>query len=218
MDPISLALSVLGGLGGIFGNRGQQQQTSGTSSTSQFGTSSTSGVSGTTYQYDPTLRDAILEKYNKMLTTDPDLTGYESSGIQDINRISDIERRSTEEELAARGVTGGPAVATALNNVNSRRFGDIIKFKSGIPLLKHQMNNDILSKGIDLFSAIPKNIVNESYGYGGNTGSSTTNQQGTVNLPGNMIGGGLEGLGGMLAFLAGIGRLGGGGGNIRLSN
>ena len=54
-----------------------------------------------------------------------------------------------EESLAARGITGGAALSTAISSADSDRFGDITKLKQSIPLLRNQLNAEKLNLGLN---------------------------------------------------------------------
>ena len=112
-DWMKFLLPGLAGVGGALSNRP---------------TTSTSTVSPTTSSYSSTpnldpsatgLRSNIIDQYMTLLNQDPNLKGYESSQLSDINRGYASQATNLEGNLAARGITG-PAAATALNNLESK--------------------------------------------------------------------------------------------------
>jgi len=134
------------------------------------------------------LRGNIVSQYQGLLNQDPNLAGYESSGLSQINQGFEDQRKTLEGNLAARGITG-PAAETAMQNLENQRFSQGTQFRNQIPLLQTQMKSDILGKAMAGFGGLMP-----SYG-------ATSTQ----NLPGNILGGGLTGASQALAMLLGMG-------------
>ena len=134
------------------------------------------------------LRGNIVSQYQGLLNQDPNLSGYESSGLSQINQGFEDQRKTLEGNLAARGITG-PAAETAMQNLENQRFSQGTQFRNQIPLLQTQMKSDILGKAMGGFTGLMP-----SYGV-----------TSTQNLPGNILGGGLTGASQALAMLLGMG-------------
>lgn len=168
-DILKYLLPILGGIAGGLDNRSQ--------------------TTTTTPSFDPSispLRDQTIKKYTDLLSQDPDLKGYTASGVDDLNRTSDIQKRNAEETLASRGVTG-PAVATSLNSIDANRFSAINKFRQSIPLLSEQLNQQNAAAAGSFINGSPK----------------TTTTQTSGNVLGGAVGGSTE----LLAYLYGLGKL-----------
>src|SRR5437016_3674029 len=162
-DWMKFLLPGLAGLGGGLSNRP---------------TTSTSTVSPTISSYSSTpnldpsatgLRSNIIDQYMTLLNQDPNLKGYESSQLSDINRGYASQATNLEGNLAARGITG-PAAATSMQNLENQRFGAGVNLRNQIPLLARGLKEDTLSKAMGAFSGLVP-----SYGSTGTgTGTQTT--------------------------------------------
>lgn len=131
------------------------------------------------------LRTSTINGYLDSLK-DPNLTSYEASGVGDINKSADSQRRLAEETLAARGVSG-PAAATAINNVDANRYSDVLKFRQSVPLLATNLRNQALQNASGFINSSPRNTE--------------------VNTSGNVLGGALGGTTELLAYLYGLGKI-----------
>jgi hypothetical protein len=221
---LPLAMMGISGLAGALGNRGQtQQQNSLTqrNAGSSFKTAQGRDASQT-HILQPgakALIDQITGGYMNLMQNDPNLSGYASSGIQDINRVYDLQREATNENMAARGFRG-PIIGAANNANDARRFSEVARFRNQIPLLQRELQQQTMDRALQAFSAQPVDIMSSEFS--GNEGYSNefSNEasQGTGTTPGNMLGGGLGNLGNMLAFLFGQGAIGGGGGGGSAQN
>ena len=230
MAFVPALLTGISALGGLFGNRPQQQQTGGAQQ--QTGYQSTSGVANATTTggqqattnvnqlLDPRAAqgyDALTHKYLDMLSSDPNLAGYQAGATTDINRLADIQKKNTAETLAARGVTG-PAAAAALNSVESQRIGQVSQLHQQIPLLVRNILQQTMNDASAFFGQLPRNQQTTSdvatqqanQAFQNNVANTTgyTSQQGTVNTPGNMLGGLFCGAGNALSLLYGLGAFG----------
>lgn len=215
---IPLGIAALSGLGGMLGNR--EQTTKSTQNTQTNANNSFANANTTQNRIAPDIDPAsqqfynqIRDKYTGLMNNDPNMAGYTATGIQDINRLSDLEQQSSLENMAQRGQTG-PIMGAMKNAQNSQRFGNIARFKQGIPLMARQLQEDTLGKAIGAFSAMPKGQYTENFATNEGWGQQFGNQgtQGTNIQPGNMAGGGVGGFAAMLAQLFGQGAFGGEGG------
>ncbi len=155
--------------------------------------STTTGTSSTTPnlpQNAQDLRSSIIGQYQDLLGKDPNLSGYESSGLNQINTGFDEQRKALEGNLAARGITG-PAAETAMQNLENQRFSQGTQFRNQIPLLQTQMKQNILGSALSGFTGLTP-----TYG---------STQKGSQTTPGNILGGGLTGASQALAMLLGMG-------------
>ena len=193
-----LIISGLSALGGLFGNRPQQQQTGGTQQSFQDSFTKhqlTPEAGGVFY---PTA-DAFLANLNK----DIDLSGYKATQTQNINDLADVKRKALEFQMNQRGIDPrSPSSLTFFNNAENQRFKDISHLNQSIPLLAEEILSKRIAQGTDIFSRLPLDVYQ--------TGGQQTAQQGTVNSPGNMLGGSLGNLASVLAYLFGQGAFGGG--------
>lgn len=201
---IPLAISGISALAGMFGNRAKKLESE-SSSTSSF---NRSGTSMPTYdEKTRQMRDQLMHAYLDPLGYDPDLSGYQAEGVGEINRGSDLMDRSIENMLASRGLSGTSAGATSriMNYLN--RGNQLSSFINSIPMLAEDRRRQNLQMAGQFFSQLP---------YGQTTterGTQTGTQKGTQTQPGNMLGGGLMGLGTSLVGLYGEGAFGKPGGN-----
>lgn len=203
---IPLAISGISALAGLFGNRKQKQEQQTSSSIDQTTTGSSNQLVNllNAPEYTPEMaavRDQILNMLMGRVSSSTDLTGYTTTGLQDINRGSDLKRRTMENVLASRGLSYSPSTAHSVGRVESDRIGEQISFLNQIPLLQRQLQGEDLSALGDFFSRLPvaqrqsgvTNLNTTSTTKGTSTGSSTTTQ------PGNMMGGLFSGLGSGIA-------------------
>lgn len=183
---LPLALGGASFLGGLFGNRKQ--------------TSTSRSTSTTTPTLDPQfspLQQMLLSSVQSRLANPSSLpASYETQGIADINRNFDLVAQARDNSLAARGLSASPVAGAADAKAGVARAGEIGRFQAQIPLLNREMQTQDLG--------IASLLLNQGRG-------STTSTTSTGTQPGNMLGGGLNNLAGMLGFLYGQGMFGGGG-------
>lgn len=209
--PAFLAPAIISGisaLGGLLANRRQrqkqQQRTTGT-------TRGTQVIDETTFQrpdLDPETQsylDLLRQRYTDLINRDIDLSGFESTGIQNINRAGDIRQKALSNILAARGLSYSPVAAGALTGAEGARISDVVNFQNQIPLLREQTMQDRLNQAAGFFSRIP--IGQSTTTTGTRTGEEFTDTTGTgtLDIPGNRLGGLFGGLGSVLAYLYGQG-------------
>lgn len=216
MSWLSALLPILSGVGGLLGGQPQTTTQNGSSTSTTGGqtnttnvgnqTNTSSGTTSNTPVLNPTaqtLLNQLSSTYSGLLSQDPNLTGYQSQGENQINNNSQIQAQNAAETNAAKGVSG-PAAATSQNSIDAGRIGQITNFQNSIPLLKQQMTQSLLGTGQGLFSSIPTgstgttsglstgNTLNTSQGStesqtaGTQTGSSTTPNTGLAGLFGNL--------------------------------
>lgn len=166
---IPLGIAALTGLSGGLGSREQE-------------TTQTSTIDPISKGY----RDQAVARLFSSVNRDPDLRGFEASGIRNINRGSELERTSLEGILAALGIQG-PAAGSAIGGIERNRFSDVTNFRNEIPLLRKQLREDAISKFLGTLINSADRIT---------TGTS----------PGNVAGGALGNLGNTLAYFGGRGQ------------
>lgn len=205
-------ISGIGALGGLFGGRGQKQkQTSRSSSHTtnlQEAKTHNFGVEGPQLTgQQQGLLDQIVNKATGYLNEDTDLSGYQAGQTNQINALADIQKKAAEETLAAKGVSGGPATATALNSVDANAFANKVNLAQSIPMLRNQIMSQKLADVGQVFSRIPTATGYENYGNVQNTGAQYTDTEGEgeQSQSGNMLGGLFGNLAPILAFLYGQG-------------
>lgn len=118
--------------------------------------------------------------------------GFETQGIGQINRTFDTIGQGIGNRAAAMGVSGGAGEQYANNMANISRGGQIAGFQTQIPLQERAMRM-------------------EDLGFANNVLGSQRYGQTTTTEGGGGLGGGLSNLAGMMGYLYGSGKLGGGG-------
>jgi hypothetical protein len=162
-------------LGGLVKNKGKQTST-------------------TTPTFDPAfspLKNTILNMTMQRLNSDPNMSGYQANGIQNINRIFGNSAMASNNDLSARGLSTSPIAGTVGATRENARAGQVAGFENQIPLLARQL------KGEDLAQA--GNVLNMG------RGSTTT---GTEEGGGGPAGG-ITQLGRFLGYASANGAFGG---------
>jgi hypothetical protein len=113
---------------------------------------------------------------------------FEERGIGAINSTFEDVNRGVGNSLISRGLSSSPMAGAADRNLGFARAGEIGRFRAGLPTLERQFENENLSMMAQLLQS---RLGVESEG---STGGG--------------LGGGLEGLGGMLGFLMSQGAFG----------
>lgn len=180
---IPAIISAAGAIGGSLSNRGQTAK-----STQDTTTSNQVNLDPETSNF----KNQILNSYLEMLMGGPDFTGYEASGVANINKNADLAKQRTTELLSSRGIRG-PALDFAVADLEKNRFADITGFQNQIPLLRNQLKQDILGAAGGFFGSIPF----------GTTQTMSTKSTGTQ--PGNALAGGVGNSANLLAMLYGMG-------------
>lgn len=215
---LNLLLLLLGGTSGAFGT----PSSSNTKSTGTTGSNITgSTTANQTATSTPTLDEAgqtiesqLSPVVRQLLGFPMDLSGYTSSGIDQINRNADLQRQSIDAIMASRGLSTSPISATAALIADQNRLNQISDFQNSIPLLRNQLLNTNLSSAISALGATPRGITSSGNTSGSNveanTGTSSSDSN-TTGSTGGGIGGALGGLGTILGYLlaSGLGNAGG---------
>lgn len=136
------------------------------------------------------LNALLMQMAKQRLSTPPDLAGYKTSGIKDINGAYDAAGSTVNADLTRRGLSASPVAAGPVASLQSGRAGSISSLLASLPLLRRQMENEDMGQASQLFALQPR--------------SSTT----TGTSSGNMAGGGVTDMASMLAFMYGSGGFG----------
>jgi len=189
---IPLIAAGLSGIGGYMANRKKNQQTS--------TNTSTQAPTALSPEY-ASLQSAILPSIMKRMNSSADMTGYETSGIDKINRTFDLSRQGLDADLTSRGLGSSPIAGAAMARNTNSRAGEISRFQSNIPMVQRQMEGDDLAMAL------------QALGMGRSMSGNTTTSSGTSTSP---SAGGVAGAAGnmasMLGWLIGTGAFGKGGG------
>lgn len=137
------------------------------------------------------LKDRILQMTMQRLATDPDLSGYQSSGISNINRVYRNAGTAQSNALTARGLSTSPIAGTVDATRENARAGEVAGFENQIPLLARQQKMQDLSMAGDVLN----------FGRGSTTQGES----------GGGTAGGLTQLAKYMGYLTGSGAFGGGG-------
>ena len=185
---------ILGGLsaaGGALGGRAKTQQQSGFSTTQQD-------------QYSIPFLDIKERLFRDALINEMMWRGLEempyfgenlfAQGAYGINEASDIKRKLYENLLVSRGQ--GMNVAP-LMGIEGSRLNELARLQASIPLQLEQMRQARAGQALQLLPMLP--YATRQYG------TTSTQQQGEVTTPGNILGGLFSGPAQMLALLAGSG-------------
>ncbi len=210
-------ISGVSALAGMLGNRKstqqqQQQQTfnNQTTSNNQFNNAQSTTPVLTGEQ--SALQSQLLKNFmSRGFDFNREADNIVSGNVNNINAGADSSRRAIVNSLAQRGLSGSPAQAAALAQFEGDRVGNVTRAFNERSLLADQLRSNYLQQGTNLFSSLPKGSYSYNEGssssQGTNTGTSTG--QGTQTQPGNMLGGGIGDLAGILAFLYGQGAFAG---------
>jgi hypothetical protein len=148
LSPIGAGLDILGGL---------------------FG-STTNSTYGQTPTYDPTtegLRQQLIKAQQANLSTDTDLSGYTSQGLQTINQGYDAASKALQQTLASRGLTYSPISGSSTAALGTQRIGAGIQFQNQIPLLRQQLYQQKLASALQTFAAQPYSVSGQQTQSGG---------------------------------------------------
>jgi hypothetical protein len=193
--PFLIPSLILGGtslLGGILGGRKQTTDTR----FSRSGTNTTTPIESPEQSQ---LFRLLASRAIGRLNNPTPLGGYESTGLQNINRVSDALRMSAENNLTSRGLSTSPIAANVSTNLDLARGGESARFLNSLPLLMRELalGDEAAAAGIYGLKPFGQTSTYSESGTGQSTGTP----------PGGMIGGGLSSLGAMLGFLAALGKL-----------
>jgi hypothetical protein len=188
--PLLATLGILGGsavAGALSNTKGARTSTS----------SSTNTITPTFAPEFKTLSDMLRFRAEDRLRNSVDMGGYQASGVANINDAFAGIQQASDNNLTSRGLATSPVAGAVGANLQTARGGSIAEFLNTIPLLQRQLQDQ------DTASAL--NVLNIGRG-------TTSTGTGTGVAPGSAAGGAFGSAAEMLAFLAGQGLLGGGGG------
>ncbi len=180
---IPLAMMAASAISGALANRNKNQQTS-----------------TTMPQIDPKfqgLQNMIMPSIMNRLQQPSALpAGFQETGTEAINDTFKGASMNLDNQLRNRGLSRSPIAGRAVGNLESKRFSDINKFKTQLPMMERDLQNQDLQQAMQLLAM------------GRSGGSITTN---TSAGPG-ALNGGISGMAQMLGFLYGSGAFGATGG------
>lgn len=195
-----LAISGISALAGMFGNRKQTSQQSNNQSFNRADSFDQTDLPAYD-EFQQNYRDQIYNKLLERLNSDPNREGYSNSGLAQINRAGDARQQALNHILASRGLQNSPIAGYSAASADSNRVSDSVGFLNQIPMLADQRQRENLGSFADFFSRMPVG----SRRSGTNSQSGSSSESGTFRQPGNMLGGGLAGLGSALAGFYGQG-------------
>jgi hypothetical protein len=195
----SLAIPLISGLAGLFGGGTQQkqatsQQSSGTQTTAGTTSQSTTPeLSSEQQQLSNAYGEGLINQYNQ----GTNLSGYEASGLQNIQSSNAAAAKATNNQIAARGLSFSPAAATENTAENINAGNQTSSFLNSLPLLQKQLTSQNLQQLIGGFSALPTAV--SSNGTSNQTQTSNTSTTGNGAISGNPTAGLFSGVGAGLA-------------------
>jgi hypothetical protein len=131
------------------------------------------------------LQDMLLKMFQQKLSHPSSLpSGYEAGGISNINKTYDLIGQRSANDLTSRGLGTSPVAGVVEGNNQQARGSEITKFQQQIPLLNQQMQMQDMLHAMGLL------------GMG----------KGTQTTQGGGLGGGLQSMGQILAYLYGGGQ------------
>jgi hypothetical protein len=191
---VPLAIAGISAAAGALGNRGSKQTSTGT--TNVDNTTTTTPQYGNEENY---FKNFIINSYLDRLQGNDDnyWNSFKMGGLQNLNRAEDNSSELLKRFMTSRGL--GLTGAGASMGAQSGILGQFNKanYLNSIPMLRDQREQDNLKNSSAFMASLPYGQTSRQTG--------TTNSSGTVQQPSNMLGGGMTGLGSMLAFLMGQG-------------
>lgn len=182
---IPAVLAGVSGLAGLFGSKAQTTTSDGTNNS----------TSNTQYNFDPNQMRALnsLQQGYQNQLQGADLSGYQTSGLKQINQTGNAAQTAIQNMLAQRGLSYSPAAATALTQQRIGQSGQQSDFLNSIPLLQYQMKTQALQNAGQFFNS-------QKIG-----STQTTNQTSHVTQKGsgNPVGGLFAGIGSGIASTLG---------------
>jgi hypothetical protein len=147
--------------------------------------SSLSGTTTTTPNVSPGMQgyiDKLMASYGN-LTKPVDLSGYQASQTQGINKQADIASQSAANIMASRGLSTSPAAATTALNIDTNRLNEITKLNQSLPLLQNQLTNQNLGAASSFINQVPMGSTttsNQQQQQQQQTAGGTSNVQGST--------------------------------------
>jgi hypothetical protein len=100
-----------------------------------------------------TLADLLRSRVESRLSSmGPDLSGYQTSGIGDINTTFGGIQRSIANNLTARGLGTSPVAGAVGANLDIARGQKIADFMNQIPLLQRQFQNEDMANALQVLN------------------------------------------------------------------
>jgi hypothetical protein len=118
------------------------------------------------------LQSQVLGMIQQRLRTDPNLTGYEGTGVSNIAQAYRASKASTDNSLTARGLAGSPVAAAADVTRGTAEASDTANFRNSVPLLARQLQSGDLSQAGSVLGLTRGSQTDISYG-GGPAGAAT---------------------------------------------
>lgn len=136
--PVIMAIIGAAGsaAGGALANRGKQTSTSTPTVAPEY-----QGLQGN-----------ILQMIQQRLGADPNLTGYEGSGVAQINQGFNTTAATQENDLTRRGLATSPIAANVDATRNAARAGAVTDFRNSVPLLARSLQTQDLGLGTNLLN------------------------------------------------------------------
>jgi len=169
-------LPIISGLAGLFGNKNKTSQESKFNTTENVSGQQTASTRPDLNPLQQRLIDMFSQGAQNMYQRGLDTSGYQATGLRNINDASDIQQKLMENILAQRGLSYSPAAATSLSGIEQGRAHEISQFMNSIPLLQRQMQQQDIGQLMQAFGAQPY----------GSTQTGTSNQ--TINRSGTQTG------------------------------
>ena len=203
-------------------NTSQQTNQEGNTNFNQFtnanATGQQAGTTSNTHNLSP-FQQQLAERFTrdalKRADSGADISGYQHAGLQAINDTSSANNVAMKNLLASRGLSFSPVAANAEIQQQQGRIGQQSQFLQSLPLLQRAMQQEDQKGLLDAFGMLPTDTTGTSTqdssgissGTSGGTGYSqnrsgtegTSNTEGTGQINGNPIAGGLGGLGAGMA-------------------
>lgn len=102
------------------------------------------------------LKDLLINQATSRLATDPNLTGYEGSGLAGINKTFDTTATADQNDLTRRGLSTSPVAAAVDANRSNARSSTISSFENSLPLLSRSLQDQDASSILQLITGLGK--------------------------------------------------------------
>lgn len=148
-------------------------------------------------------QNSFLQNLINNANQDPNLKGYTSNALQDINRGFDARKAILDSVLAARGIGRSAVGANSIANLENARVGEGVNLLASLPLLQQQIRGENALNLARGFALTPKASRRTGLITSDTTAQSISDmiknasqQSHTVgNISGNKLGGLFSGLG-----------------------
>ena len=190
LDPstLNLILLMLGTAAGAFST----PSSSNTKTNGTTGATSTPNLDSAGQSLEPFITEAARNLVNGGFNP----TSYISSGVNNINRNSELQKQAIDSIMAARGLSTSPVSATAAVKADQNRLNQISDLENNAPIIANQIAQQNLATANSAFNSLPRGVTSN----GTSTGTSDTSAS-----QGGGLGSALGGLGSILAWLAASG-------------